>query len=116
MQEKAYEMYLRTARLDLDNYNDDTKDGCHITSMAGSWMSIVEGFGGMRVEDGKLILNPFIPEKWGSFSFKVMFRGNLLKVNIKKHKVIITSENKKLITLSVNGKDYTTENEIEILS
>jgi len=115
-QEKAYEMYLRTARLDLDNYNDDTKDGCHITSMAGSWMSIVEGFGGMRVEDGKLILNPFIPEKWGSFSFKIMFRGNLLKVNIKKHKVIITSENKKLITLSVNGKDYTTENEIEVLS
>ncbi|MGH4049781.1 MAG: glycoside hydrolase family 65 protein [Clostridium sp.] len=115
-EKKAYEMYLRTARLDLDNYNDDTKDGCHITSMAGSWMSIVEGFGGMRVEDGKLILNPFIPEKWNAFSFKVMFRGNLLKVNIKKHKVIITSENKKLITLSVNGKDYTTGDEIEILS
>lgn len=115
-EKKAYEMYLRTARLDLDNYNNDTKDGCHITSMAGSWMSIVEGFGGMRVEAGKLILNPFIPEKWDAFSFKVMFRGNLLKVNIKKHKVIITSENKKLITLSVNGKDYTTDDEIKILS
>ncbi|MBC2579519.1 glycoside hydrolase family 65 protein [Clostridium sp. DJ247] len=106
-QEKAYEMYLRTARLDLDNYNNDTEDGCHITSMAGTWMSIVEGFGGMRVKDGKLTLNPFIPENWESFSFKVMFRGALLKVNIKKDKVVITNESEKNITLSVNGKDYT---------
>ena len=40
-EEKAYEMYLRTARLDLDDYNTDTEDGCHITSMAGTWMSVV---------------------------------------------------------------------------
>jgi len=51
---RAYEFYLRTARLDLDDYNNDTEDGCHITSMAGTWMSVVEGFGGMRVKDGKL--------------------------------------------------------------
>ena len=43
-QEKAYEMYLRTSRLDLDDYNNDTEDGCHITSMAGTWMSVVKGF------------------------------------------------------------------------
>ena len=113
--EKAYEMYLRTARLDLDNYNNDTKDGCHITSMAGTWMSIVEGFAGMRVKDGKLILNPFIPKSWGSFSFKIMFRGALLKVNIKKHQVIITSEGAKHITLSINDKDYTMHGELDIL-
>ncbi|MEZ5030004.1 MAG: hypothetical protein R2787_01255 [Saprospiraceae bacterium] len=44
--EKAYEMMMRTARLDLDNINNDTKDGCHITSMAGTWMAVVKGFGG----------------------------------------------------------------------
>lgn len=114
--EKAYEMYLRTARLDLDNYNNDTKDGCHITSMAGTWMSIVEGFAGMRVKDGKLILNPFIPKSWDSFSFKVMFRGALLKVNIKKHRIIITNESEQHITLSVNDKDYIIGNELEILA
>src|SRR5690606_30326945 len=36
-EEKAYEFYLRTARLDLDDYNNDTEDGLHITSMAGTW-------------------------------------------------------------------------------
>jgi len=113
-QEKAYEMYLRTARLDLDNYNNDTEDGCHITSMAGTWLSIVEGFGGMRVRNGRLTLNPFIPENWRSFSFKVMFRGTLLKVNIKKDKVIITNESKEIITLVVDGDNYTIEGESEV--
>ena len=44
IKEKAYELYLRTARLDLDNYNADTDEGIHLTSMAGSWTAIVEGF------------------------------------------------------------------------
>jgi len=79
---RAYEFYLRTARLDLDDYNNDTEDGLHITSMAGTWMSVVEGFAGMRVRDGKLHFNPFLPEKWKSFSFMIGFRGTTLKVKI----------------------------------
>lgn len=43
--DKAYELYLRTARLDLDDYNREVREGCHVTSMAGSWLSVVEGFG-----------------------------------------------------------------------
>ncbi len=79
---RAYEFYLRTSRLDLDNYNNDTGDGCHITSMAGTWMSVIEGFGGMRVRDGKLSFDPFLPEKWQSFSFNIGFRGTLMKVKV----------------------------------
>lgn len=86
---RAYEFYLRTARLDLDDYNNDTEDGCHITSMAGTWMSVVEGFGGMRVVNGKLSFNPFLPEKWTSFSFNVGFRGSLIKVTIAKNQTNI---------------------------
>ena len=86
---RAYEFYLRTARLDLDDYNNDTEDGWHITSMAGTWMSVVEGFGGMRVVNGKLSFNPFLPEKWTSFSFNVGFRGSLIKVTIAKNQTNI---------------------------
>lgn len=78
---KAYEQYLRTARLDLDDYNCEVHEGCHITSMAGTWMSIVQGFGGMRVwENGKLTFNPQIPKEWKSYSFTINFRGNIIKV------------------------------------
>lgn len=113
MQDKAYEMYLRTSRLDLDNYNNDTEDGCHTTSMAGTWMSVVQGFGGMRVRNGKLSLNPFIPGHWNSFSFKIMFRGALLKINVTKENIIITNESSKNLSLNVNSKEYTVKgNEI----
>jgi maltose phosphorylase len=91
-EEKAYEMYLRTARLDLDDYNNDTEDGCHITSMAGTWMAVVQGFGGMRVRDGKLILNPFAPSQWKSYSFKIRFRGALLKVKVDQEMVEVCNE------------------------
>ncbi len=84
--EKAYEMYLRTSRLDLDDYNNDTEDGCHITSMAGTWMSIIKGFGGMRVNDGRIHLTPYIPDQWKSYSFRLEFRGRIIKVKVSKDK------------------------------
>ncbi|MDI5790898.1 hypothetical protein PO124_28225 [Bacillus licheniformis] len=59
MEKKALELYKRTARLDLDNYNHDTEEGLHITSMTGSWLAIVQGFAGMRTQDEKLSLLRF---------------------------------------------------------
>lgn len=80
--QRAYEFYLRTARLDLDDYNNDTEEGCHITSMAGTWMSVVKGFGGMRVRNGKLYFNPFIPDQWKSYSFRIEFRDRVIMVKV----------------------------------
>lgn len=104
--EKAYEMYLRTSRLDLDNYNNDTEDGLHITSMAGTWMSVVQGFGGLRVSEGKLVLNPFTPGHWTQFAFKVMFRGARLLVTVKQDGVSIVNETDVPVTVLVHGKEH----------
>lgn len=106
-QDKAYEMYLRTARLDLDNYNNDTEDGCHTTSMAGTWMSIVQGFGGLRVRDNELVLQPFIPSHWKSFSFKVMFRGSRLKVSATDNNITVTNETDTTVSIKVYDQSYT---------
>jgi len=104
--EKAYELYLRTARLDLDNYNNDTQDGLHITSMAGTWMAVVHGFGGLRVRDGRLVLSPFIPGHWRSFAFRVMFRGARLHVSVRQDGLTVTNESETGCRLSVSGQDY----------
>lgn len=82
--EQAYTFYLRTSRLDLDDYNKEVHEGLHITSMAGTWMSIVEGFGGMRVKNDALYFEPRLPEQWEGFSFKINFRNQILKVNVNK--------------------------------
>ena len=79
---EAYQLYLRTARLDLDDYNKEVHEGLHITSMAGTWLSIVEGFGGLQVEADKLTFAPQIPPTWQRYSFKVFFRGKVYKVEV----------------------------------
>ncbi len=89
--EKAYEMYLRTSRLDLDDYNAEVHEGLHITSMAGTWMSIVEGFGGKRAHDEKLYLNPVIPEQWEEYAFRIRFKGKDLEVRVNEKEVEIIS-------------------------
>ncbi|GAB2538252.1 glycoside hydrolase family 65 protein [Rufibacter soli] len=108
-EERAYEFYLRTARLDLDDYNNDTEDGCHITSMAGTWMSVVQGFGGMRVRDNQLFFNPFIPSGWSSYSFKIRFRGHLLTIKVTREQVQIENHADKAITLNVFDQPQTIE-------
>lgn len=105
--DKAYEMYLRTSRLDLDNYNNDTEDGLHSTSMAGTWMSIVHGFGGLRVHDGRLILSPSNPGHWTAYSFKIMFRGSRLKVSVTDAQVTVTNETDIPASITIYDQEYT---------
>lgn len=102
--EKAYEMYLRTSRLDLDDYNNDTEDGLHITSMAGTWMSIVKGFGGMMVVNDQLHLKPQLPKNWKSLSFSILFRGDKLKVNITRSGTEVVNFGDEQININLDGK------------
>ena len=99
--EKAYEMYLRTSRLDLDDYNNDTEDGLHITSMAGTWMSIVQGFGGMRVKNDHIYFNPRLPKNWENLSFKIKFRSSLLTIKISQSEIELTNDSKQGITILI---------------
>ena len=103
-EEKAYEMYLRTARLDLDDYNNDTEDGCHITSMAGTWMSFVKGFGGMRVYDGVLHLSPFLPSRWEGYSFNIRFRGRFLNIQVDRQHVWVHNRSEHGLTIRLYGE------------
>mgnify|MGYP000170988521 CR=1 FL=1 len=79
---KAYELYLRTARLDLEDINRDTEDGVHLTSMAGSWNAIVQGFAGFSFNGDRLTFSPHLPPKWEGYSFQVSHRGTDLWVAV----------------------------------
>ncbi|WP_299117711.1 glycoside hydrolase family 65 protein [uncultured Winogradskyella sp.] len=105
--DQAYEFYLRTSRLDLDDYNHEVEEGLHITSMAGTWMSIVEGFGGMRIVNDTLSFEPKIPQQWEAFSFKVNFRNQILRVNACKGHTHFELEGNRNIDIIVNGKSVT---------
>jgi maltose phosphorylase len=105
----AYTFYLRTSRLDLDDYNKEVEEGLHITSMAGTWMSIVEGFGGMRVKNNTLHFEPKIPKEWNGYSFKINFRNQILKVSVHQNETNFSIEGQNAISVIVNGKEIIVE-------
>jgi len=113
---QAYEFYLQTSRLDLDDYNCEVHEGLHITSMAGTWMSIVEGFGGMRIKNGQLNFFPKIPKQWKSYSFKINFRGKILKVSVEHTKFSFEVSGDEPLTIIVNGKPTRVEPNYSIAS
>ncbi|NRD21795.1 glycoside hydrolase family 65 protein [Winogradskyella litoriviva] len=103
--DQAYTFYLRTSRLDLDDYNHEVHEGLHITSMAGTWMSIVEGFGGMRVKNDTLSFEPKIPNQWEGYSFKVNFRHQIITVSVSQNETQFILEGDKDLTIYVDGKE-----------
>ena len=71
----AYDYLAETALVDLGNLHDNTGDGLHIASLAGAWMVLVAGFGGMRARNGELRFAPRLPEGINRLALNVLYRG-----------------------------------------
>ncbi|MFO7852424.1 MAG: family 65 glycosyl hydrolase domain-containing protein [Bacteroidota bacterium] len=102
--DKAYELYLRTARLDIDDINKEVREGLHITSMAGTWLSIVEGFAGLKVRRQKLYINPLIPRAWEMYSFMIRFMNKLLKISVSEGRAEVENLSDEEVTINVAGE------------
>ena len=110
--DEAKKFFEFATRLDLDDYNCNTKEGIHTTSIAAAWMNIVYGFGGLRSDKEILSINPIIIDEWDSYSFKLKYNDARIKVEVNKSKVIITTDKK--VTLRIYNKDYEIENKLEV--
>lgn len=104
--DKAYHLFIHASRLDLDDYNNETDQGLHITSMAGSWQTIVRGFAGMRIEDGELHFSPVIPKQWDSYSFKINYRGCTIEMAVGKEEIKITLTNGEKLNIYIRNIVY----------
>ena len=80
--EKAYDYFMDTVLMDISDLQSNTKDGVHAANMGGTWMSIVQGFAGMRFNNGTLYFTPHCPKEWGSLSFKVQVKDRLIQVTL----------------------------------
>ena len=81
--DKAYAYFMSSARLDLDNTHRNTKDGLHMANMAGTWMGLAQGFGGMRIRQGRLSFAPALPQQWQGYRFRVLFRGSCVELSMR---------------------------------
>lgn len=104
--DKAYELFRRATRLDLDDYNNEVREGLHITSMAGSWMALVHGFAGMRTKEETLIFNPTIPRQWNHYSFTVNFRERTLHIQVGKTEMLVKQIDGQPLNIQVEKSVY----------
>ncbi len=107
--EKAYKYFMRTIRLDLDDINSNTKDGLHLANAGGAYMAIVYGFGGLRIKEDGVHINPSKPERWKGYSFKFDYMGCLVKVNVSSRILIETN---KPCSVIVYNKQYMVEDSL----
>jgi alpha,alpha-trehalose phosphorylase len=78
--------YLREAALmDLHDLNENTRDGVHMASLAGAWIALVAGFGGLRDHEGLLTFTPRLPSRLNRLEFSLQWRGLRLRVDVRPH-------------------------------
>jgi alpha,alpha-trehalose phosphorylase len=90
--EKAYSYFLKTVRMDLDDFHGNSQDGIHTAAMAGSWLSVIYGFAGFRDRarpgsDVAYSFNPRLPAQWNRLVFSLSIKGKILKVDMGRHAV-----------------------------
>lgn len=106
-EEEAYKFFGFATRMDLDNYNRNTGEGLHTTSIAAAWMNIVYGFGGMRSDGKELTFAPALPKEWKSYSFKIHFKDDVLFVSVDKDNMKISTKKGSGIQVLIYEKPYT---------
>ncbi len=114
--EEAYKFFGFATRMDLDNYNRNTSEGLHTTSIAAAWMNIVYGFGGMRSDGDILSFTPSIPSDWKGYSFSIHYQKDVIKVEIEKEKAIFHTINGTEINVLIYGQSITLKNDKSVFS
>lgn len=103
-EKQADDFFGFATRLDLDDYNRNTSEGLHMTSIAASWMNIVYGFLGLRSDKKELSIAPKIPHKWQSYSVNLLYKDRHINVKVEQDKISFHLDNKTPIDLVVNGE------------
>jgi len=101
---KAYDYFLRTARLDLDDLHGNSWQGIHAANLAGAWQCVVLGFGGLRWYGGRLSLDPLLPAAWEGYTFTVWWRGVRVRVSVGEGRVELRTDGGR-VALRLGGRE-----------
>ncbi|MFD7303287.1 glycoside hydrolase family 65 protein [Streptomyces pharetrae] len=103
----AYDYTAEAALMDLADLEHNTRDGLHIASLAGTWMALVAGFGGMRRDGDTLRFAPRLPEQFSRLAFSLQILGRRLRVEITPEKATYTLLSGPPLTIGHHGEPLT---------
>lgn len=114
--EKAYDYFMKSARLDLDDHHGNTKHGIHTANMGGTYLGIVYGFAGLRIKEDMPSLRPHKPEKWKSYTFKFVYRGRVIEVKVDEANMAICLLEGDDLDMKVYDRCYTITTDSQLIS
>ncbi len=113
--ELAYELFCKAAAIDVGPNMKTSDAGIHAASLAGVWQSVVFGFGGVRMLDGKLRLNPALPAGWRSLEFYICWQGQKLRVRLTHDSIeLVNLAGTRPVELAIFGSACTVEGELRL--
>ncbi|WFA07960.1 beta-phosphoglucomutase [Tissierella sp. Yu-01] len=102
-EEKAYNYFMDSVYMDLKDINKNTSDGLHMANMGGTLISVLSGFGGIRIKEDGLHIDPYVPKKLGRIRFRFTWRKEILEVTIDKEDVNIKKIVEKAVLFDLDG-------------
>ena len=78
----AYRFFRQTALMDINDFKDNSSGGVHSACLGGTWMTVVNGFAGMRDYPAGLEFNPVLPAAWTRYSFSMVYKGSRFRVTV----------------------------------
>ena len=81
--DKAYNYFMESVRMDLDDTHGNTKDGLHMANLAGSCLGIINGFAGYRIKENGISIAPMVPKQFEGYTFKIHYLGSWLEIDVK---------------------------------
>lgn len=113
--DEAVHFFGYATRLDLDNYNRNTREGLHITSIAMAWANIVYGFAGLRSDAEQLRFAPRLPQRWRRLTFSIMYRGRVLRIRMEQDHTAFRLAQGEPLMVQIYGQQYMLTSEEQII-
>lgn len=111
----AYQLFQKAIRIDMGENMKSSDHGIHAASIAGIWQGIVFGFGGVRMLNGKLRINPNLPSAWKKLKFSIMWHGQKLQIFIDENEIIIENKTQtEEVELDILGEKYQCETALHV--
>lgn len=102
--EDAYKYFESSAFMDIDDYKKNTAGGLHVACLGGVWMSVVNGFLGMRMYDSGLSFQINLPKQWTSCKCKICYKGSRISIYAKEESTTFKLESGAQMAFVVNGQ------------
>ena len=108
---ESYEFFRYIAYMDLYDFKNNTSNGIHIACNGGVWMSVINGFLGMRHYKDGLHFAPKIPKAWSKYSTDITYKGAVIGIEVSSEKAVFTLKEGKTVNLRICEKNFTLTNE-----